>query len=120
MLCRLNRVLSRRPVRAAKVRFVQPDALTYSRCGNALSDAGYHARSVLVRDDLREAHCACPHLPVGRVDARDDHSDKDFARSISRDDITQGAEELGEGLDEHIEFIIEALKPVAPVLGLAD
>ena len=44
--------------------------------------------------------------------------DKAFARSISRDDLTQGAEELGEGLDEHIEFIIESLKPVAPVLGL--
>ena len=44
--------------------------------------------------------------------------DKAFARSISRDDITQGAEELGVELDEHIQFIIDALKPMAPVLGL--
>ena len=44
--------------------------------------------------------------------------DKAFARAINRDDITQGAEELGVELDEHIQFIIDALKPMAPVLGL--
>ena len=46
--------------------------------------------------------------------------DKAFAKSVSRDDIVQGAEELGVDLDEHIAFIIEALKPVAPQLGLND
>jgi putative nucleotidyltransferase with HDIG domain len=44
--------------------------------------------------------------------------DKAFARAINRDDITQGAEELGVELDEHIQFIIDALKPMAPALGL--
>ena len=44
--------------------------------------------------------------------------DKAFARSISRDDIVQGAEELEVDLDEHIAFVIDALKPVAPLLGL--
>lgn len=44
--------------------------------------------------------------------------DKAFARAINRDDINQGAEELGVELDEHIQFIIDALKPMAPVLGL--
>ncbi len=44
--------------------------------------------------------------------------DKGFAKSVSRDDIIQGAEELGVDLDEHIAFIIEALKPVAKELGL--
>ncbi len=44
--------------------------------------------------------------------------DKRFAASVSREDIFQGAEELEVDLDEHIEFIIEALKPVAAELGL--
>ena len=43
---------------------------------------------------------------------------KGFARSVSREDIVQGAEEMGVDLDEHIQFIIEALKPVAGELGL--
>ncbi len=46
--------------------------------------------------------------------------DKAFARSISRDDITQGAEEMGEVLEDHIQFVIDALKPIAPTLGLAE
>jgi putative nucleotidyltransferase with HDIG domain len=44
--------------------------------------------------------------------------DKSFARSINRDDIRNGAEELGVELDEHITFIIEALGPIATQLGL--
>ena len=45
--------------------------------------------------------------------------DKAFARSVSREDIVQGAEEMGVDLDEHIAFVIEALKPVASQLGLS-
>jgi putative nucleotidyltransferase with HDIG domain len=45
--------------------------------------------------------------------------DKAFARSVNRDDLTRGAEELGVDLDEHIAFVVEALKPVASALGLA-
>ena len=44
--------------------------------------------------------------------------DKAFARAVNREDITQGADELGVDLDEHIAFVIEALKPVAGELGL--
>ena len=44
--------------------------------------------------------------------------DKSFAKSINRDEIVQGAEELGVELDDHIAFVIEALKPVAIELGL--
>ena len=44
--------------------------------------------------------------------------DKAFARSINRDDIVKGAEEQGVDLDEHIAFVIEALRPVAARLGL--
>ena len=44
--------------------------------------------------------------------------DKAFARSVSRDDIVQGAAELGVELEEHIAFCIEAMKGVAQALGL--
>ncbi len=44
--------------------------------------------------------------------------DKRFAASVSREDIFQGAEELGVELDQHIQFVIDALKPIAPRLGL--
>lgn len=46
--------------------------------------------------------------------------DKGFAKSVSRDDIVKGAEELGADLDEHIEFVIGALAPVASELGLGE
>jgi predicted hydrolase (HD superfamily) len=45
--------------------------------------------------------------------------DKAFARSVSREDIIKGAEELGVPLDEHISFCIEAMRGVAETLGLA-
>jgi putative nucleotidyltransferase with HDIG domain len=44
--------------------------------------------------------------------------DKAFARSVSRDDITNGAAALGVELEEHIAFCIEAMKKIAPELGL--
>ena len=43
---------------------------------------------------------------------------KAFAASVNRDDITQGAAELGVELDAHIEFVLEALRAVAQELGL--
>ena len=45
--------------------------------------------------------------------------DKAFARSVSRDDIINGAADLGVDLDEHIKFCIEAMKGIAAELGLA-
>jgi predicted hydrolase (HD superfamily) len=44
--------------------------------------------------------------------------DKAFARKVNRDDIINGAADLGADLDEHIAFCIEALKPIAKELGL--
>jgi putative nucleotidyltransferase with HDIG domain len=43
---------------------------------------------------------------------------KEFARNVNRDDITKGAEELGVPLDEHIEFVVNALKGISGKLGL--
>jgi putative nucleotidyltransferase with HDIG domain len=44
--------------------------------------------------------------------------DKAFARSVNRDDIVQGAGELGVDLDAHIAEVTEAMRPVAADLGL--
>ena len=44
--------------------------------------------------------------------------DKAFARSVNRDDIVQGAAELGVELDAHIEFVLGSLREIAPELGL--
>jgi putative nucleotidyltransferase with HDIG domain len=63
-----------------------------------------------------------PSKSLAEVDAksiRKKMKDKAFARSVSRDDITKGAAEMGVDLDEHITFCIEAMKAVATELGLA-
>jgi predicted hydrolase (HD superfamily) len=44
--------------------------------------------------------------------------DKAFARKVNREDIIQGAADLGVDLDEHIGFCIEAMKSIAKELGL--
>jgi len=44
--------------------------------------------------------------------------DKAFARGVSREDVIQGAAELGVPLDEHIQFVLESLRPEEQVLGL--
>ena len=44
--------------------------------------------------------------------------DKAFARGVNRDEVRQGAEELGVPLDDHIAFVIQALRPVEGTLGL--
>ena len=44
--------------------------------------------------------------------------DKAFARSVNRDDIVQGAQELGVDLDTHIARVLADLQAVAPSLGL--
>jgi len=44
--------------------------------------------------------------------------DRAFARGVNRDEVRLGAEELGVPLDEHIRFVIEALRPIERELGL--
>jgi putative nucleotidyltransferase with HDIG domain len=41
-----------------------------------------------------------------------------FAKGVNRDDVVRGAEQLGVDLDQHITFVIEALRPIAHSLGL--
>ena len=44
--------------------------------------------------------------------------DKAFARSVSREDIINGAAELGVELEEHIDFCVKAMQERAGELGL--
>src|ERR1041385_5241160 len=63
-----------------------------------------------------------PGKSLAEVDAksvRKKMKDKAFARSVSRDDIINGAQQLGMDLEEHIAFCIEAMKAKAEELGLA-
>lgn len=63
-----------------------------------------------------------PSKSVHEVDARSVRKkmkDKAFARGVSREDVVQGAQELGVDLDEHIQFVIDAMRRDAASLGLA-
>lgn len=63
-----------------------------------------------------------PSRSVNEVDARSVRKkmkDKAFARGVNREDILLGAAELEVELDEHITFVIEALRREAGPLGLA-
>jgi len=63
-----------------------------------------------------------PHRSLAEVDVasvRKKMKDKAFARSVNRQDIVDGAAQLGVPLDEHIETCIRAMQAVAGELGLA-
>ncbi|MEA3400124.1 MAG: HDIG domain-containing protein [Armatimonadota bacterium] len=44
--------------------------------------------------------------------------DKSFAAAVDRDDLRTGAEELGEDLTDHINFVVDAMRGINDVLGL--
>src|SRR5437867_923766 len=43
---------------------------------------------------------------------------KGFARNVKREDVERGAADFGVDLTEHIQFVIDAMKPLAGELGL--
>ena len=62
-----------------------------------------------------------PSRSVHEVDARSVRKkmkDKAFARGVSREDVVNGAQELGVDLDEHIQFVIDAMRREAAAIGL--
>ena len=56
---------------------------------------------------------------VDVVSVKKKMKDKAFARSVSRQDIIEGAQELGVPLEEHVDFCIKAMQARAAELGLA-
>jgi len=62
-----------------------------------------------------------PHRSVFEVDVtsvKKKMKDKAFARSVNRQDIVEGAQELGVPLEEHIDFCVKAMQGRAQELGL--
>jgi len=63
-----------------------------------------------------------PHRSLAEVDVasvKKKMKDKAFARSVNRQDIIDGAQQLGVSLDEHLATCIQAMQSIAAELGLA-
>lgn len=82
-------------------------------------------RSLHAVDELCGFIIACalvkPDRSLGAVDARTVRKkmkDRAFARAVHRDELLEGAEELGVPFDEHVELVRDALSPIAAELGL--
>jgi len=82
-------------------------------------------KALFACDELAGFITACalvkPGKSLAEVEAksvRKKMKDRAFARSVNRDDIVNGAADLGVELEEHIAFCIEAMKGIAGELGL--
>ena len=68
-----------------------------------------------------------PHLPIAATSqfrlkassVKKKLKDKRFAEAVNRDELTEGAEELGVPFEEHVTFVIAAMAANAEALGLA-
>jgi putative nucleotidyltransferase with HDIG domain len=83
------------------------------------------AKALYACDDLTGFLVACALITPGKsLDQVEVASVKkkmkraDFARNVSRDDIVNGAAELGVDLDEHIAFTLAAMRGIRSELGL--
>jgi len=84
------------------------------------------ARALFAVDELTGLITATalvkPSRSVHDVEARSVRKkmkDKAFARGVSREDVVRGAAELEVELDTHIQFVIDAMRANADVIGLA-
>jgi predicted hydrolase (HD superfamily) len=82
-------------------------------------------KSLFACDELAGFLTACalvkPSKTIAEVEVRGVRKkmkDKAFARGVNREDVIQGAAELGVDLDLHIEFCLEALKKRSGEIGL--
>ena len=83
-------------------------------------------KTLFACDELAGFLTACSYVKPGRSihevetsSVKKKLKDKAFARSVSRDDIVNGAAGLNVEIDQHIAFCIEAMKARAADLGLA-
>jgi len=82
-------------------------------------------KALFACDELAGFITACalvkPGKSLAEVDAksvRRKMKDKAFARGVKREDVVNGAADLGVDLEEHIAFCIEAMKAIGDKLGL--
>ena len=83
-------------------------------------------KTLFACDELAGFLTACAYVKPGKSiqevelkSVRKKMKDKAFARAVNRDDIVNGAAEMGVDLDQHIEFCIQAMQARAAELGLA-
>jgi predicted hydrolase (HD superfamily) len=106
-----------------------PEELRTAILGHALYSGvprtTHLAKSLFACDELAGFLTACalvkPSKAIADVEVsgvKKKMKDKAFARGVHREDIVQGAAELGVELDAHIGFCIEAMKKRSVVLGL--
>ena len=82
------------------------------------------AKSLFACDELAGFITACALVRPDRIQSLEPRSvrkrmkDKAFARSVQREDIITGAEELGVDITEHIEVCIRAMQQISGALGL--
>jgi putative nucleotidyltransferase with HDIG domain len=115
------------------VQLLRERGLSEDQCRAILGHASYSgvprdsamAKALFAVDELCGFLVACvlvrPSRSFGDLEVssvKKKLKDKAFARGVNRDDVRQGAEELGVPLDEHIAACIAALRPVEQTLGL--
>jgi putative nucleotidyltransferase with HDIG domain len=82
------------------------------------------AKALFACDELCGFIIACALVRPNRLSdleapsVRKKLKDKAFARTVSREDIQQGIVELGVDANEHMQFVIEALRGISKELGL--
>src|SRR5882757_9602734 len=83
-------------------------------------------KTLFACDELAGFLTACAYVKPGRSihevetkSVKKKLKNKAFARNVNRDDIVNGAAEMGVDLDEHIDFCIRAMQARAEELGLA-
>jgi putative nucleotidyltransferase with HDIG domain len=83
------------------------------------------AKTLFACDELAGLVTACtlvrPNKKISELEVssvKKKMKDKAFARTINREEIIQGAAELGVVLEDHIQFVIDAMKGQAETLGL--
>lgn len=118
---------------AEGVRYLRAQGVADDICDAIMGHAAYTgvprttrmARALFACDELCGLLTACALVKPSRAIADVEVSgvkkklkDKAFARGVSRDDIAIGVEELGVPLDDHIAFVLEAMRGVATPLGL--
>ena len=106
-----------------------PETLRTAILGHALYSGvpreTHLAKALFACDELAGFLTACALVKPGKSLAevevpsvRKKMKDKAFARGVNREDVIQGAAELGVDLDAHIAFCLEAMKQRAGELGL--
>ena len=115
------------------VRLLRERGLPDTMCEAILGHATYcgvpreslMAKALFAVDELSGFLVACALVRPGKnlddlqiKSVKKKLKDKAFAKGVNRDDIRQGAEELGVPLEEHIQFMIDTLRPHQERFGL--